>query len=71
MEEYPGPIGAWLAVITFFASYYYCAVEYGYLLGVGLGWLPSIIVATAVFFLWPLLVLVAIVVFVLIKMGIG
>jgi hypothetical protein len=38
------------AIVTFFASWWYCTVTYGYLLGFGLGWLPSLILAVIVFF---------------------
>lgn len=66
-------VGHWLgiaaAVVGFFASWIFCASEYGYLLGFGLGWLPSSILAFLLYwatrFLWGLvavLVLVAIVV---------
>lgn len=40
--------------LIFIGSYIYCIAEYGFLLGVGLGWLPSIIVATIFCWLWPL-----------------
>jgi hypothetical protein len=43
----------WIGV--FFGSWAYCVLEYGYLFGVGLGWLPSLIVATLAAFLWPIL----------------
>ena len=46
--------------IVFVASWIYCIASYGYLLGVGLGWLPSLIVACIVAFLWPLLAIVLI-----------
>ena len=50
------------SIITFFvvfvASWIYCIASYGYLLGVGLGWLPSLIVASIIAFLWPLLAIV-------------
>lgn len=42
--------------ITFVICYIYCIATYGFLLGVGLGWLPSGIVARIVGFLWPLVV---------------
>ncbi|MGE8940479.1 hypothetical protein ACO2I3_01060 [Leptospira interrogans] len=45
------------AGLTFIVSYIYCIVEYGYLWGVGFGWLPSIIVALVIGALWPLVVL--------------
>jgi hypothetical protein len=40
--------------ITFWVSWIYCISEYGYLFGVGLGWLPSLIVAAFAAALWPL-----------------
>lgn len=45
------------ASITFIASWIYCIATYGFLFGVGLGWLPSIIVAVIAGALWPLIVL--------------
>ncbi len=48
--------GFWItAVVTFFSSWIYCIASYGFLFGVGLGWLPSLIVAPVVGALWPLL----------------
>ncbi len=38
------------AIAAFLGSWWYCATTYGYLLGFGLGWLPSIILAAIVFF---------------------
>jgi len=55
------------AFITFIGSWIYCIYEYGYLLGVGLGWLPSLIVAAIVGALWPL-ILLAIIIIVLIAL---
>lgn len=49
------------AFIVFIGSWIYCIVEYGYLLGVGLGWLPSIIVAVIAGALWPLIAIAIIV----------
>jgi hypothetical protein len=54
--------GYWLGyfitwAITFIGCWIYAIVAYGFLLGVGLGWLPSAIVATIISFLWPLLVI--------------
>jgi hypothetical protein len=49
--------GAWIVgVITFLGCWMYCIASYGFLFGVGLGWLPSAIVAGIVAFLWPLVV---------------
>jgi len=50
-------IGYWItSLIIFVICYIYCIARYGFLLGVGLGWLPSGIVARIVGFLWPLVV---------------
>jgi hypothetical protein len=43
--------------ITFIVSYIYCIANYGFLLGVGLGWLHSFIVAVVAAILWPLIAL--------------
>ena len=32
-----------VGILTFLGSWIYCALVYGYLLGVGLGWLPSLV----------------------------
>ena len=50
------------ALLVFVCSWIYCIATYGFLLGVGLGWLPSAIVAVIAGFLWPLLAIVAIVI---------
>lgn len=58
-EEYL-TIGAWhgriVGVIAFIGGWIYCTATYGFLLGFGLGWIPSGIlagiVATALIFLW-------------------
>ncbi len=41
--------------IVFVISWIGCVASYGFLLGVGLGWLPSLIVAGLAAVLWPLL----------------
>lgn len=45
-------IGGWLgiipALITFVGAWWYCATTHGFLLGFGLGWLPSLILAVLV-----------------------
>lgn len=46
------------AVITFIGCYIYCIAVYGFLFGVGLGWLPSLIVAFLAGILWPLLLVI-------------
>lgn len=42
-------------VVTFVGCWIYCIANYGFLLGVGLGWLPAGIVATIAALAWPLL----------------
>ena len=57
-------IGVFIAFIVFVVSWIYCINTYGYLLGVGLGWLPSMIVAFLAFYLWlPILIIIAILYF--------
>lgn len=59
-----GLLGLIPALIAFIGGWWYCASTYGFLLGFGLGWLPSIILAAIIFFaimlLWgPILLIVA------------
>jgi len=42
-------------VVSFIATWAYCAFECGFLLGFGLGWLPASILATILAALWPIL----------------
>lgn len=50
--------GGIAAFLTFIGSWIYCIATYGYLFGVGLGWLPSMIVAAVVYGVmyvaWPI-----------------
>lgn len=46
------------AALVFIGSYIYCIAAYGFLLGVGLGWLPSLIVAFVAGLLWPLILII-------------
>lgn len=54
-----GALGVIPALATFIGGWWYCAATYGFLLGFGLGWLPSAILAAIVFFaimiLWGLI----------------
>jgi hypothetical protein len=67
-------LGAIAGLITFVGAWWYCAANYGFLLGFGLGWLPAAISAAlvwaAVALLWGLaLALFAIwIVFVVLKL---
>jgi hypothetical protein len=59
-KEYKvGTIITWFLI--FIGSYIYCIAAYGFLLGVGLGWLPSLIVASIFCWFWPLYVLILLV----------
>ena len=46
-------------VISFAGFWIYAISEYGFMLGVSLGWLPAAIAATVAAIVWPLFVLVA------------
>ncbi len=55
-------------VIIFVGCWIYAIATYGFLFGVGLGWLPSAIVASIVSLLWPLLLVgIAVLVFLILK----
>ena len=50
-------IGYWITwVLMFLVVWIGCTLQYGFL-GFALAWMPAIIVATALAFLWPLLLL--------------
>lgn len=49
---------AWIVgFVAFLASWAYCIFEYGFLLGAGIGWFPSMIVAYITGLAWPLVAL--------------
>lgn len=55
-------IGFWItAVISFIACWIYAIASWGFLLGVGLGWIPSLFIAVIAGFIWPLIALVLVV----------
>ena len=65
-------LGAIAGVLTFVGAYIYCIASYGFLLGLGFGWLPSGILAAAagagVTLLWgPLLFLILLVIIALFR----
>jgi hypothetical protein len=41
-------LGIVAAIVTFLGAYIYCIITYGFLLGLGLGWLPSGILAALI-----------------------
>ena len=49
-------------VIVFIGTWIYAIAAYGFLLGVGLGWLPAAITATIAAFVWPLIALAIVVI---------
>ena len=52
-------LGCWVVgIVTFLGCWIYCIATYGFLLGVGLGWLPSMIVAWIAALAWPIILLV-------------
>jgi hypothetical protein len=50
-DHYKVRIALILAGTAFVGSWLYCVVAYGFLFGVGLGWLPSAIVSVPTFYL--------------------
>lgn len=54
-------IGFLTGVIIFIISWLYCISTYGFLVGVTLGWIPSLIVAAIGGFLWPIPILLLLV----------
>lgn len=70
MKTTPSDIYAVGAVVigglTCIVSWVYCIATYGFLLGLGLGWIPSAMVATILGALWPLVVVVLIAIIVLV-----
>jgi len=53
-------------VIAFIGFWIYAINDYGFLLGVGVGWFPAAIAATVVAALWPLIMLVGVVLVILV-----
>lgn len=56
-DEAYAAIGNFFAFIVFVSCWIYCIANYGFLLGVGLGWLPSAICAAIARVVWPLIAL--------------
>lgn len=51
-----GVLGVLAGILTFFGCWIYCIASFGFILGLGLGWIPSgfiaLIVGGVVTFLW-------------------
>lgn len=49
-------VGYWITFALLFVGFWiYCVAAYGFLIGVMLGWIPSVIAAGIVSLFWPLL----------------
>ena len=46
-------IGVVFATLAFACSWIYCIAAYGFLIGVGFGWVPSLIVGWISAWVWP------------------
>ncbi len=61
-------VGYWISFfLIFIGSWIYCIASYGFLIGVGLGWFPSLIAAAILSIFWPLLVLAVIILIALVS----
>lgn len=60
---YYGCIACLFGVPTFLACWAYAIATYGWFLGGGLGWLPALCIAGLVGILWPLVLLVALLIY--------
>ena len=47
----------WVGMITFVACWIYAIAKYGWFLGIGLGWFPSLVIARIAAWLWPLTII--------------
>lgn len=56
VQQFYTEIGKLVGGIVFFTSWVYCAFTYGFLLGFGLGWIPSMILCIFAIALWPLFI---------------
>lgn len=51
--------GFWItAIITFIGCWIYTIAHYGFFLGLGLGWIPSLFIAALAGLIWPLIAVV-------------
>ena len=54
-------IGISVGIIAFFGSWIYAATQWGFLLGFGLGWIPSLFIGAILGFTWPIILLGAVI----------
>lgn len=57
VDDYPGIVGYLVGVVTFIGCWIYAIAAFGWFLGIGLGWLPSIFIALIAAYVWPLILL--------------
>ncbi len=68
MDDEYWAVGTAVGFLVFVGCWIYCIFAYGFLLGVGLGWLPALICGFLAAALWPLIILgVAILGFIALK----
>lgn len=60
LDEVYGMVTVYVGFLTFASVWIGCIATYGFLFGVGLGWLPAIIVAVVVGYCWPVIVAVVV-----------
>ena len=59
--EFYKEIGQSIGGLVFLTSWVYCTFTYGFLLGFGLGWIPSMLLAFFAIALWPVFIILLIV----------
>ena len=57
------------AIITFIACWIYAIAHYGFFLGLGLGWIPSLFIAVIAGLIWPLIAVVLTIGIVIVVIG--
>ncbi|MDB5974408.1 MAG: hypothetical protein JWR07_1168 [Nevskia sp.] len=57
-------VSGWAALLTFIGAWLYAISVGGFVLGVGLGWLPALICAAVAYFMWYAVVVCVVLVFV-------
>lgn len=62
-------VGGLVGLLVFIAGYIYAIVEYGFLLGGSLGWIPALIVAAISAMLWPVFAILILALYFYLKSG--
>jgi hypothetical protein len=58
MDDYPGVIGIIIGLLVFLGIWIYAFSQWGFLIGLMFGWIPSMIGAIIAAYVWPLFVLI-------------